>query len=137
MIVQITENRKVNGRWYLYPQQYDYVGQHIGVKSPTDPTGVLYYDILIDDVTYTIPADMAALIDKESANPDSRGMIQRWEAYATKDIAAPVTGGKTDVVKQAEIFLDLNIRKRKRNIDIDQQKLRELEILRSKRRSKG
>ena len=81
---------------------------------------------MVGNATYTIPSDMAALIEAELPSTDMRGSIEKWEAYRTKDIADPTTGGHTDVVEQTKKFLGFNIRQHVRNVNVDQVRLRDL-----------
>jgi len=134
MIVQITENRQIGGRWFLSPQQYALLGQRIApvsslynsCRDTCQGAGIIVYDIVVGNATYTIPSDMAALIEAELPSTDMRGSIEKWEASRTKDIAAPTTGGHTDVVEQTKKFLGFNIRQHVRNVNVDQVRLRDL-----------
>ena len=133
MVIQITENRKINGKQYLAPQQYTFVRQYFvntssiysNCQNACSNAGIMVYDIMVDGVITAIPADMAAFTTKETPSTDKRGSIELWEEKRTKDITVP-EGGHTDVVEQAEKYLGLDIRKRTRNVEVDQVKLREL-----------
>jgi hypothetical protein len=134
MIAQITEKRFVDNRWFLPPQEFIFIQKYIvpasffyGVcKVKCQETGIMAYDILVGDTVFTIPYDMAALLNKDEPDTNMKGTVERWEQYATKDILAPLSGGHTDVVKQAKEFLGIDIAKHINNVEVDQDRVREL-----------
>ena len=142
MVVQITENRKINGRWFLAPQQYEFVRQYIVPTSTVygycqdacQSAGMFVYDVLVNGITYTIPADIAALTTAEAPSPNMKGSIEQWEEKRCHDITLK-EGEHTDVVKQAEEFLGLDIKQHLNNVQVDQIKLRELREMERYRRN--
>ena len=139
MIVQIVEDRQVDGRWFLSPQQYVFIQQYTApislCKSCTkkyNQQAIMFYDILTEDKVYTIPFDMATLISGDVPSADMRGQTERWEATRTHDVTLK-KGEHTDVVKQAEKYLDIDIRQHINNVQVDGNRLRELEILKEKK----
>ena len=141
MVAQITERRFVDGRWFNPPQQYSFVQEYIVPASffynvcevKCQQAGVTAYDVLVGDVVFTIPSEIASIINKETPDTDMTPAVQRWDRYATKDIAAPVSGGHTDVVVQAEIFMGINIRQGSNNIQVDGNRLRALNAEKERR----
>jgi hypothetical protein len=132
MIAHITENRQIDGRWFLTPQEYPLLQQYMApvslcksCKQTYTQQAILFYDILVEDKVYTIPYDIAAILNKEVADPDQRGQLERWEAKRCHDITLK-EGEHTDVVKQAKEFLGLDIRQHMNNIQVDGNRLREL-----------
>jgi len=134
MVAQITERRLVDGKWFLPPQQYSFIQEYIVPASffynvctvKCQQAGVTAYDILVGDVVFTIPSEIASVINKDEPSKDMRSQIQRWDDYATKDIAAPVSGGHTDVVVQAREFLGIDISQKMNNVQVDGNRLRAL-----------
>ena len=94
------------------------------------------YDILVNGITYTIPSDIAALTTYEIPSTNMKGSIERWEEKRCHDITLK-EGEHTDVVKQADDFLGLDITQHLNNIQVDQIKLRELREMKRYRKDNG
>ena len=144
MVIQITENRKINGKWFLAPQQYELIRQYIVPTSTIygqcqdkcQNAGMFVYDILVNGITYTIPSDIAALTTSEIPSTNMKGSIERWEEKRCHDITLK-KGEHTDVVKQADDFLGFDITQHLNNIQVDQIKLRELREIKRYRKENG
>ena len=144
MVIQITENRKINGKWFLAPQQYEFIRQYVlptsdiygPCQDKCQSVGLFVYDVIVNGVTYTIPADIAALTTAETPSTNMKGSIERWEEKRCHDITLK-EGEHTDVVKQAEDFLGFDIEQHLNNIQVDQVKLRELREMKRYRKENG
>ena len=136
MIVQIVEDRQVDGRWFLAPQQFIFIQQYTAPINLCKSCGhtykeqaILFYDILTEDKVYTIPYDMATLISGDVPSTDMRGERERWGAKVTHDITLK-EGEHTDVVKQAERYLGIHMTN---HIQVDGNRLRKLRALKEQR----
>ena len=139
MVVSIVYDLQVAGKWFLRSQEYLFVREYYGMNDCATCTSIIYDGntwrmecqrwyvvITTDGVEYHLPEELCALLNKDEPGTDMRGQLQKWIDRRTKDIVAPLTGGHTDVVKQAKMFLNIDIAKRKRNVEVDQQRLQML-----------
>ena len=132
MIVQITDDRLVDGRWFLAPQQYTFVRKFDApislCKSCTkkyDTQNITFYEVNFEGSLYSLPYDIVSLIPGDTPSSDMRGFQARWNDKVTHDITLK-KGEHTDVVKQAEKYLGVKIRNHRQ---VDGNRLRELKEL--------
>jgi hypothetical protein len=141
MIVQITQTIKINNKWFYTDQQYLLV-ETITMENPYcqdmcnryNYQGVDYYSlsgpyhrVTVDNLDYYIPNPCCAILpgDTPSTNmdPHSKRMIDHYVI----DPVASLTGGRTDVVKQAKMIYGIDISQNNiNNIDVDMVRYNEL-----------
>lgn len=131
-VARIIGNTRINGFWFLAPREYEVTNTYYlpvsslfgKCENDCQQQGILVYDVLVNGVTKTIPASIAALIQKEAPSTDQSVYIQRIEAERTFDMAAVLTDGHTDVVYQAKRFLGLDIADHR--VQVDEERLKQL-----------
>ncbi len=136
MIIQITEDRQVGGRWFLAPQQYAIVSRFEAPVSlcssctkKYDSQNITFYEVSVDGVSYNLPFDICSLISGDTPSSDMRGFQARWDDKVTHDITLK-EGEHTDVVKQARKYLDIHMTNR---VQVDGNRLRDLLALKEKK----
>ena len=140
MIVRIVTTVSVNNFWFLEGTEYSYYGSYNSETPDCKYDGIeygalsgKYHKVLIGDVFYDLPDVCVVLLPKESPDPDMRSALQKLYDKRIQDFTAPMFGDHTDVVKSAKKFYGIDIRRKSaNNVDVDQSRLRLLEIAKEK-----
>jgi len=120
-LIQITDPKKINDKWFLHCRQYSYEDTSVREDSSCDrckgTKWLKHYRVVIDDIDYYIPSTMAVKATRELTEEEQQVEKTYYKDAVTDELEDD--NGNTDYVQGAKKYLDVDIGAKKRSDQAD------------------